>query len=53
MVRHQRAMSGTIHSMETLHNDLKDNTIIIGTYPPDPGIPPHPKLTLYSPRSIW
>ena len=30
MVRHHRAMSGTIPSMETLHDDLKDNTIIVG-----------------------
>lgn len=33
MVRHHRAMSGTIPSMETLRNDLKDNTIIVGRYP--------------------
>ena len=33
MVRHHRAMSGTIPSMEILHDDLKDNTIIIGRYP--------------------
>ena len=33
MVRHHRAMSGTIPSMETLHDDLKDNTIIVGSYP--------------------
>ena len=32
MVRHQRAMSGTIPSMETLHDDLQDNTIIVGKY---------------------
>lgn len=34
MVRHQRAMSGSIPSMETLHDELKDNTIIVGMYPP-------------------
>lgn len=28
----QRSMSGTIPSMETLHDDLKDNTIIVGRY---------------------
>jgi len=26
----ERSMSGTIPSMETAHDDLKDNTIIIG-----------------------
>ena len=38
MVRHYRAMSGTIPSMETQHDDLKDNTIIIGRYPLNPVI---------------
>lgn len=27
-----RSMSGTIPSMETAHDDLKDNTIIVGVY---------------------
>ena len=31
----QRAMSGTIPSMETTHEELKDNTIIIGKNSPD------------------
>jgi len=29
MARHHRSMSGTIPSMETLHQDLKENTIIV------------------------
>jgi len=29
----ERAMSGTIPSMETKHDALTDNTIIVGTYP--------------------
>lgn len=28
----QRSMSGTIPSMEMTHEDLKDNTIIVGVY---------------------
>jgi len=28
----ERSMSGTIPSMETSHDDLKDNTIIVGVY---------------------
>ena len=28
----ERSMSGTIPSMETAHDDLKDNTIIVGVY---------------------
>lgn len=32
----QRSMSGTIPSMETSHDELKDNTIIIGKIPKRP-----------------
>lgn len=28
----QRSLSGTIPSMETSHDELKDNTIIVGEY---------------------
>ena len=31
MTTRPRAMSGTIPSMESSHDELKDNTIIIGT----------------------
>jgi hypothetical protein len=34
MTTRPRAMSGTIPSMETSHNQLKDNTVIIGTLLP-------------------
>jgi glucose-6-phosphate 1-dehydrogenase len=32
MAARQRSMSGTIPSMEMLHEELKDNTIIVGRY---------------------
>jgi hypothetical protein len=44
MVRHHRAMSGTIPSMETLHDDLKDNTIIVGRCPLTPLVSHTPGL---------
>lgn len=31
----QRSLSGTIPSMETSHDELKDNTIIVGMSPSD------------------
>ena len=33
-----RSMSGTIPSMETSHDNLKDNTIIIGLCASAPGV---------------
>jgi glucose-6-phosphate 1-dehydrogenase len=31
-VMKQRTMSGTIPSMETTHEELRDNTVIVGQY---------------------
>jgi len=51
----ERSLSGTIPSMETAHDELKDNTIIIGMYPMPYlfygiGLLVH---LLRSPRRVW
>lgn len=47
----ERSLSGTIPSMETSHEELKDNTVIVGEHRSSPH--PSPSHLYPSPGGFW